>query len=230
MTPGTEATRHGEGHPVLAIELDTSTFEAELQNRHGTDRVEWPRVPRALDLAEPRERELFEAITGLVHAHRPGPSKPSLTHRESRVLSALVGAMNSCVTGRITPVSIQRLNELEDWIDAHVGEAITLGRLCEVVQVGERSLQLAFQARRGMSPMRFVSERRLVAAQQRFSSARVDEDVTAIATSLGFTHFGRFSSAYRVAFGESPSQTLMRGRRWARTRNVAESARIGHGR
>jgi transcriptional regulator GlxA family with amidase domain len=54
----------------------------------------------------------------------------------------------------MTPVSAQPLDHLEDWIDAHVGDAITLGRLCDVAQVGERSLQLAFQARRGMSPMR----------------------------------------------------------------------------
>jgi AraC-like DNA-binding protein len=215
MTPGTEATRHGEGHPVLAIVLDTSTFESEVHRRHETDRVEWPRVPQTPDLSEPQRRELFEAITGLVHAHLPGTAAPSRMHGESRLLSALVGALTWSAADRIAPVSVERLNCLEDWIDAHVSEAITLGRLCEVAQVGERSLQLAFQARRGMSPMCFVSERRLAAAQRRFSSARSEEDVTAIATSLGFTHLGRFSSAYRAVFGESPSRALMRGRRWA---------------
>ena len=37
-------------------------------------------------------------------------------------------------------------------------------------------------------------------------------EITSIATGLGFTHLGRFSIAYREVFGESPSQTLRRGR------------------
>lgn len=227
MTAGTEATRHSEGHPLLAIVVDRSTFESEVQRRHESDRVLWPLVPQKLDLSEPRRRELLDAIAGLVHAHLPGAAGPSRTHGESRLLSALAGALTRSTGGTITPVSVQRLNDLEDWIEAHVGEPITLGRLCEVVRVGERSLQLAFQARRGMSPLRFVSERRLAAAQRRLSKAGADEDVTAIASSLGFTHFGRFSIAYREAFGEAPSRTLRRGRRWGQARSVDASAHLG---
>jgi AraC-like DNA-binding protein len=227
MAPGTEATRHSAGHPVLAIELDASMFASEVQQRHGTDFVEWPLVPQLLDLSEPQRGELVEAISGLLgHAHLPGASASSRAHRESRLLSALAGALTRSASSRISPVSIQRLNYLEGWIDAHLGEAITLGRLCEVVQVGERSLQLAFQARRGMSPMRFVLERRLAAAQRRFSSEKAGEGVTAIATSLGFTHLGRFSSAYRAAFDESPLQAVTRSRRGAKARSDAASAVI----
>jgi AraC-like DNA-binding protein len=221
MPPGTEVTRRSEGHPVLAIELDAATFESEVQSRYGTDRVDWPRVPLAQALSEARRRELVEAISGLVHAHESGAPAASGMHGESRLLAALAGALTWSASSRIAPVSSQRLNYLEGWIDAHLGQAITLGRLCEVVQVGERSLQIAFQARRGMSPMRFVAERRLAAAQRRLSGERAGEGVTAIATSLGFTHLGRFSAAYRAAFGESPSQTIARSRRGAQARPVA---------
>jgi AraC-like DNA-binding protein len=226
MTPGTETTRHSEGHPVLAIELDASTFESEVQKRHGTGLVEWPLVPQMLDLSEPQRLELLEAINELVHAHLPGAAAPSRMHSECRLLSALASALPRSAGSRISPVSAQRLNYLEGWIDAHLGEAITLGRLCEVVQVGERSLQLTFQARRGMSPMRFVAERRLAAAQRWFSSERAGEGVTAIATSLGFTHLGRFSGVYRAAFDESPLQTITRSRRGAQSRSDAASAVI----
>ncbi len=221
MAPGTETTRHSEGHPLLAIDLDTATFESEVKKRRGTDRVEWTRVPQPLELSGLQRYELLEAMAELLRAHEPGAAAASRMHGESRLLSALAGALPWPAAGGITAVSAQRLDHLEDWIDAHVGEGITVGRLCAVAQIGERSLQLAFQARRGMSPMQFVSERRLAAAQRRFSRAGADEDVTAIATSLGFTHLGRFSSAYRTAFGESPSRTLTRGRRSAQTRSVA---------
>ena len=172
---------------------------------------------------------MTEAIAALVHAHVPGAAAPARMHGESRVLSALAGTLTWPMSGRITPVAIRRLKHLEDWIDAHVSEAITLGRLCEVAQVGERSLQLAYQARRGMSPMRFVCERRLAAAQRRLFRTGPNDNVTAIATGLGFTHLGRFSSAYAAAFGESPSQTLARGRRRNLVRSIVASARDGGG-
>jgi AraC-like DNA-binding protein len=214
MPPGTEAARHSEGHLLLAVELDTATFESEVQGRQQAGRVEWPQVPQILHMPEPLRRELLEAIAGLADDHLARAATGSRTREESRTLSALAAALTWSSAERINRVSVQRLKDLEDWIEMHLGEAITLGRLCEVAQVGERSLQLAFQARRGMSPMRFVHDRRLAAAQRRLSRAKVGEDVTAVATSLGFTHLGRFSSAYRATFGESPSRALVRARRW----------------
>jgi len=229
MEPNTEAMRHSAGDPLLAIELDISTFESEVRSRRGSDRSERPRVPRRLDLAQPQQLEVTEAIAALVHAHLPGAAATARMHGESRVLSALAGILTWSSGGSFRPVAIQRLKHLEDWIDAHVSEAITLGRLCEVAQVGERSLQLAYQARRGMSPMRFVCERRLAAAQRRLFRAGPHDSVTAIATSLGFTHLGRFSSAYAAAFGETPSKTLARGRQRTLTRGTVLSTRDGRG-
>ena len=99
MAPETEVTRHSDGDPLMAIELDLSTFESEVQSRHGNDCVEWPRAPRTLDLAEPQKRELIEAIAALVHAHLPGAAASARMHGESRVLSALAGALTWSVGG-----------------------------------------------------------------------------------------------------------------------------------
>jgi transcriptional regulator GlxA family with amidase domain len=82
-----------------------------------------------------------------------------------------------------------------------------------VAGVGERALAKIFESRRGMSPMRYVTERRLAAAHSRLLRASAADEVTEIATDLGFTHLGRFAIAYREVFGESPSQTLRQGRR-----------------
>jgi AraC-like DNA-binding protein len=105
-----------------------------------------------------------------------------------------------------------RLAAVEAWIDAHLEEPITLGRLCEIAGVRERALQKAFELRRGLSPMRFVVERRLAAARRLLESAGPGDGVTGVATRLGF-HLGRFAGLYREVFGEAPSQTLARARR-----------------
>lgn len=208
----TEVTRHSHGGPLLAVDLDVDAFEAEVRRRQGGEGVEQPQTPRMFDPTGMQSSALIEAIGALVRAHEPGGTAAGRLHAESRVLAALAGTLTASSAGRAAPVSAGSLRRVEDWIDAHLSEVITLGRLCEVARVGERSLQLAFQARHSMSPMRFVCERRLAEAQRRLSRCRPDEDVTAIATSLGFTHLGRFSNAYRAVFGEAPSRTLERGR------------------
>jgi AraC-like DNA-binding protein len=216
VTQGAEVTRQSEGDPVFAVVVDTGAFASELQRRHGAACDEWPRAPQVLELPKPQQ-----------HALAPRASASGRTHAEARLISALVGALRRPTEGRISTVSMQRIKLLEDWIDAHASEAITLGRLCEVARIGERSLQLAFQARHGMSPMRFVAERRLAAAHRRLASADVANDVTSIATSLGFVHLGRFAQAYRVAYGEAPSRTVARARRAIRQCSDMPSGAIG---
>lgn len=228
MPPGTEASRRSAGGAVLAIEIETGVLSAEVQGRQAGSSVNWPLVPLALDLSQVQWHLLYEAIAELVGLLEPNTSPDLRTHADRRLISVLASAVSSSpAASRPLPVAARRLADLEDWIEANIAENISLGRLCEYMQVGERSLQLAFQARRGMSPMRFIAERRLAVANQRISSAYNSEDVTAIATKLGFTHLGRFSLAYRAAFGESPSQTLRRGRRAGQRFSVG-SPRIRH--
>jgi len=105
-------------------------------------------------------------------------------------------------------LALERARNLEAWIDAHLGEPITMGTLCRVAGVGERCLQKSFLYRRGISPMRFVAERRLLAAHQWLADASNAATVTEAGFRFGFSHLGRFSVSYREAIGESPSQTL----------------------
>ena len=196
----------------MAIDVDADEFESEVRSRRGDDRIELSCAPRSLGFATQQLRELVGAIGALVRAGASGAADGTSRHGAGRVLAALVDALADDSSVGPARVSARRVEYLEDWIDAHLNDVITLGRLCEVARIGERSLQFAFQSRRGMSPMRFVCERRLAEAQRRLLEGQSGEDVTSIATGLGFIHLGRFASAYRAAFGESPSQTLMRGR------------------
>ncbi|MGL6223353.1 MAG: helix-turn-helix domain-containing protein [Steroidobacteraceae bacterium] len=111
-----------------------------------------------------------------------------------------------------SPASLQQIERLERWLPAHLGENITLDRLCAVSGLGTRNLQKLFLARYGQSPLEWVTARRLAAARAQLLQAPAAVAISKVALDAGFTHLGRFSGAYRQAHGELPSATLAAAR------------------
>jgi AraC-like DNA-binding protein len=210
---GTEITSQFAAGSTFALHVDDAALADEARARCSDDELAWPRIPLAIEPREPLRKKLEDAVAELVRAFGPGASPTERTRSEHRVIATLADAL-TVPSGAVTSIRLskRRLADLEAWIDAHLGETITIGRLSSVARAGERSLQMAFQVHRGMSPMRYVCERRLAAAHRRIANAGTAGEITSMATGLGFTHLGRFSIAYREVFGESPSQTLRRGR------------------
>lgn len=212
IAPGWEFTRYSEPGTVLAVAVDRSALDFEIRARRPRAAGSWTLRSQAVDLKGAARARLEAAIGGLVTT---ADSESSLQQRdlgEARVLSLVAELLlRGMVSPDSMPLAAARLASVEAWIDGHLHEPITVGRLCEVAGVGDRSLQLAFASLRGVSPMRFVTERRLAAARRRLTGAGKNRDVTGVAGEVGFSHLGRFATLYRQAFGESPSQTL-RGR------------------
>jgi transcriptional regulator GlxA family with amidase domain len=63
---------------------------------------------------------------------------------------------------------------------------------------------------RGMSLHRYLRLKRLWLVRQQLVAG--NQSVKACALACGFWHFSDFSRAYRLHFGESPSQTLAKAR------------------
>lgn len=221
VPPGLESTRVSPPGAMFAIEVPAPALADELAARRpglGLSRQLAVLNPVAADRAV-----LLAAAQALMQATRPGADARQLALAEGRVLGLMAAmALPVATAERPGGLARQRVTDLEDWIDAHLGEAITLGRLCQVAGVGGRCLQKAFEHRHGRSPMRFVSERRIAAAHQALALAGPDVSVTRIALAHGFDHLSRFAQLYQQVIGESPSQTLAM-RRWA-PRQSAEGA------
>jgi AraC-like DNA-binding protein len=109
----------------------------------------------------------------------------------------------------LSPSSRQIVERVDGWIRAHAAQPMSLDELRTVAGVSARTLQEACLARWGQTPIELVASRRLEIARSLLSSARAPA-VTAAALQSGFSHLGRFSVAYKRAFGESPSDTLAR--------------------
>ncbi len=212
LPPDWEYTRHLPAGRTSWLGLGRQLLEGEFSARLGPRPAGWRCGLQAVQVRAPLLATLTPAVDAVAVALQPEAAPRQLAHARAGLVACVVDCLMPHLA--LTPqrdVPLARLQRLEAWVDGHVDTPITLGILCDQAGVGERSLQKAFEARRGLSPMRFVVERRLDAARRRLASG-VAGTVTGVALELGFDHPGRFASEYRAMFGESPSATLWRCR------------------
>lgn len=208
IPPGWAVTRLSPPGVLLAAEVDPEAVMAELRARR-PDEVRRSLGRMAMQSLAAGERDrLLASARELVQATAPGVDGRQQTSAEGRFIERMVDlVLRDAVNRRPGDLALERARNLEAWIDAHLGEPITMGTLCRIAGVGERCLQKSFLFRRGVSPMRFVLERRLLAAHQWLADTGHAGTVTEAGLRFGFSHLGRFSVSYREAIGESPSQT-----------------------
>lgn len=209
-----EFTRHCPPGASFAIDLNTDALNEEIAARGAGRPGRLMLTTQRLVINDASRVRLHSAVASLVQARAPGVPIQAAQHLEANVLGVIAGLLlehSAVVRGR--PATKARIADLEGWIETNLDQSITAGQLCRIAGVSKRGLEKIFESRRGMSPMRFVAERRLAAAQRMLRTAAPGHDVTRVALGLGFNHVARFSALYRQAYGELPSQTLKRALR-----------------
>ena len=98
------------------------------------------------------------------------------------------------------------------YIDEHRQSPLTVQDIASAARLSQRGLLLAFRRERDQTPMQYVRAARLAGARSDLLTADPTrgDTVVAIAAAWGFTNPGRFTNLYRVAYGESPRDTLVR--------------------
>ena len=209
VAPRWEFTRRGSPGGMFALAVSDKALSAEIRVRRPEGRGDWVPSSRPLDLLGTDRSAIESAVDGLAGASDSATASATREQCEACVISMVADiVLRAAAVSPAAPIAASRFAMLQEWIEAHLGEPVTLGSLCQVAGVSDRSLQTTFASLRGVSPMRYVNERRLAAARRLLARAEADSDVTDVATAVGFTHLGRFATFYRQAYGESPSQTL----------------------
>lgn len=214
LVPGQEYTLYFEPDDCLvAMRMPGSALADELAVRDpGTALAR--RGMREIPLAGARLSALTAMHRTLVDATKPptgSTSMPRAEHLEALFCGWMADQILGARTSSSLPaLGIQRIRLIEEWIDAHLADPITLGRLCTVAGVGDRYLESAFRAHRGFTPLQFVMVRRLAWVRRSLLESKPGDSVTQIAHDAGFVHLGRFAARYRSAYCESPSATLRR--------------------
>lgn len=97
-----------------------------------------------------------------------------------------------------------------DYIEAHLGERITMTDIAKNVHMSIRAIQQGFRDELSTTPMLYLRDRRLERAHQDLTDAIPTDGVTVtnIAERWGFTHLSSFATLYRKRWGQPPSDTL----------------------
>jgi len=132
-----------------------------------------------------------------------------------RLESLAVGCLAEAVAARQGPrrlaqlkIGCLALDDMKKKIASCLHSNCDTAELAAYAGLTTRALQMQFLKHFNTTPATYVQEQRLAAARKALRDPGNNKTVTRLASDLGFHHLGRFSTAYRKKFGESPSETL----------------------
>jgi AraC-like DNA-binding protein len=154
-------------------------------------------------------------LTLLTRELRSGGVDTLLWHTLSRATAASFLRMYPPAVADLPPAVLlprrARLRAAVEYLHEHVAEPISVSDVASAAGLSVRATQETFQRHLGRTPMGYLQRVRLERVREEL--LRADPSVTSVqsvARRWGFSHLGRFSAAYRTAFGEYPRVTLAR--------------------
>jgi AraC-like DNA-binding protein len=117
----------------------------------------------------------------------------------------LISLLSDGSAGEACRVNEGELVECVRFIDKHFVEKLPLSLLCAQSHLSESALFRLFKKELGISPHRYITERRLIEANKLISEGY---PATAAASSSGFSDYSAFYKAYFKKFGVPPSHTV----------------------
>jgi AraC-like DNA-binding protein len=165
------------------------------------------RLVKRLVAAADRSRSLI-ALQGFSARDRMAKLPTELARLEHGLIDILVGSppgQRREAAGRCD------VGALKDWLASQSHRRVQIGELARRAGVSPRTVERAFLAT-GCTSREYLQSVRLERARRMLVAPTAGLTVAETAAAAGFTHLGRFATAYRRHFGEFPSQTLARGR------------------
>lgn len=108
------------------------------------------------------------------------------------------------IAGHPPDIAQPKLRRIVDYIEAHLGEELTLTELAEVACLNPSHLSRSFKAAVGVGPQRYVLQRRVDRAKALLRGSSMP--LAAIAAELGFTDQSHFTNTFRRETGVTPGR------------------------
>ncbi|KPQ08477.1 MAG: AraC family protein [Rhodobacteraceae bacterium HLUCCA12] len=214
-------TRWSSDARQLILRIDRRKMTRHLARHLDSDCAAAPDFHMQLEWSAPQMAPLRHAVGVLAslaespmatgHAQIAAPAEETLLNallfRQYSDLSAALA------DGRLSTACPRNVRRAEEYICANLDQPITIGDLVAAAGGSPRALFEGFRRFRGLAPMQFVRQQRLLRVRRMLMDDASVQSVSAAALQWGFQHLGRFSADYATAFGETPSQTLKQARR-----------------
>ena len=208
------------GYESVALLVPPEALKRHLDLRGNKENFVVPEGHEVWHPAAEMAQEHFELGVRIAEAAENAPEIFNDSHwaryvAQAEFVDSLFAAIESCdpqeaVDTDKKGISYSRIvRACEDFTLNLDGRRPYLSELCATANVSERTLQYAFNAIMGMSPLTYLHRLRLHRARDELLRAKSGSTtVTDVALTWGFWHFGEFSRAYKNCFGEVPSKTL----------------------
>jgi AraC family transcriptional regulator, ethanolamine operon transcriptional activator len=145
-------------------------------------------------------------------ASRHALGDPFARTLEKRILGILLAGFEAACPPCAPRRGRALARKAEACLRQSLAEPPSIADLCGALHVSPRTLHEAFREHLGTTPKAYLKVLRLNAARHDLLDGGAAKRVTDAALDWGFLHFGWFARDYRRLFGETPSQTLQRGR------------------
>jgi len=190
------------------VMLERSVLQ-QSSNEFGGPDLTAPRLSANwLEVGPERHRSLRQLLLTLLSA----PTAPAGAIQGDLVpllLEAMVHGSGCRADLCPPPARIDLVKQVQQWVEDHPGEPISLETLCRQAHVGRRSLLQGFREHLGMGPMAYIKLKRLHGIRRELLRAQPESvTVAGLAARWGFLNPGHFARDYQRLFGVLPSQTL----------------------
>lgn len=159
-------------------------------------------------------RFLAETISGIAVSKEGSVSRAGMALLEDQLLQALADSLYNVENGREQQARglanrRRHVDSARNYIEEHLEEAISIGRVAEHVNVTTRTLEFAFRDVLGVTPFQYLRCRRLNRIRKQLvGDSLKNRTIAWLAYENGFNHLGNFARDYKILFGELPSQTV----------------------
>lgn len=212
-----DAKMEKEPFESLQICFEKEALES-IASASESDRQKATTLSELIDLRIPEARSFSRYANYLWGELTQGGAllrSPLIAAESAQMLgSLLVAAANPALRNQIEIerlCSTSAIQQAEDFLMENLLTPLAVSDIAAVAGVSTRTLSRSFRQRHGITIKEFIKARRLEVANRALLAANPAEtNVTQIALNTGFDQLGRFSAAYKQAFGELPSETLNR--------------------
>ena len=156
-----------------------------------------------LEQADPGLRALAHEMRRVVLGERLDRGDYLAGLARTMLVRALQVAGDTPPRPRPAPLPPARLRRVVQAIEDHLREPIAVAELADLAGLSRAHFTRAFQSATGETPHRFILSRRLARAREMLQAT--DLDLASIAVQLGFSSHSHLATAFRRAFGMTPS-------------------------